>query len=74
MVGVGRGALVGVGVRVGEGGIVRVGEAISVGTCETVASGDGLAWHAAVVTTNTSARRRYIQRDCRDLISIRFHL
>jgi len=73
MVGVGRGVLVDVGMGVGAGGIVAVGEAILVGTGEAVGSGDGCAWQLVAVTT-TSARRRVMQRDGRDLISIRFLL
>ena len=43
MVGVGRGVLVDVEMRVGAGGIVAVGEGILVGTGEGVGSGDGFA-------------------------------
>jgi len=43
MVGVGRGVLVDVGVRVGADGIAAMGEAILVGTCEAVGSNDGFA-------------------------------
>jgi len=74
MVGVGLGVLVDVGIDVGAGGTVAVGGAIVLGSGEAVGPADGVVWQPAAVKTSAIARRRPMQRDGTDPISIPFLL